>query len=291
MLSVRSIYSVAFALLLALPAHANYSRNASSRALKGETPTIETGQLPTQLQDAGIKDTQLGSKVSIDELKFRNEAGQTVALSEYFKKGRPVVLNLVYFDCPNLCNLLLNGFLDTLKTMSWTPGREFEVLTISIEPKEGAELAAAKKKAHIEALGKPDAAQGWHFLTGTQENITRLTQEVGFGYKWDPVEKQWAHGAGLFLLSPEGKLSRILYGIAWGERELKLALLEASQGKVGTILDRVIMFCYSYNPHTRKYSLIVVRVMQVAAIATTLMLGSFIALSVRRQRKGEPTPC
>jgi protein SCO1/2 len=156
---------------------------------------------------------------------------------------------------------------------------------VSFDPKEKFELAAAKKKNLVEALGKPEAAAGWHFLTGEENQIKALADQLGFGYRWDEKEKQYAHGAGIFVLTPEGKLSRVLYGIQYRPSDLRLSLLEASNGKIGTIVDRILLFCFSYNPHLRQYSVTATRVLQLGAIVTMLLLGGFIAFSLRRENK------
>ncbi len=231
---------------------------------------------------------KLGDSVDL-ELAFVDEAGQPVKLSQYFSAKKPVIISLAYYECPMLCGIVLNGVLDGLKGMDWTPGKEFTVLNVSFDPKEKSDLAAEKKKNMIEALGKPEAAAGWHFLTGEESQIKTLASQLGFGYRWDEKEKQYAHGAGIFVLTPEGKLSRVLYGIQYRPSDLRLSLLEASSGKIGTIIDRLILFCYSYNPVLRQYSMTLTRVMQIGAIVTTLLLGAFIAIArVREIKSSKP---
>lgn len=225
---------------------------------------------------------KLGESVDLN-LQFTNELGQTVRLGDYFTEKKPVIISLAYYECPMLCGIVLNGVVDGLKGMDWTPGKEFTVINVSIDPKEKFDLAAAKKKNLLEALGKPEAAAGWHFLTGDENPIKTLATQLGFGYRWDEKEKQYAHGAGIFVLTPEGKLSRILYGIQYRPSDLRLSLLEASSGKIGTIIDRLILFCYAYNPVTRQYSMMLTRVMQIGAIVTTLLLGAFIAIARKRE--------
>lgn len=263
----------------------------SSSALARDN-IIVPGGLPDKLKDVTITE-KLGQNVPIEQLKFRNEQGQEVALSSFVKPHQPLVLSLAYYKCPHLCTLVLNGLTDTLKQMEWTPGPEgkFQVVTVSIEPKETPELAAEKKLAYLEQYGRKEAGSGWHFLTGTEENISKLADSVGFGYRWDPAEGQYAHGAALFVLTPEGKISRYLYGVQFSPADMRMALTEASNGKIGTLMDRFLMFCFKYNPHSRKYTLVVTRIVQVASLTTALILGLFITMHWRRSRKDALDPC
>lgn len=225
---------------------------------------------------------KLGESIDLN-LEFTNEVGQSVRLGDYFAAKKPVIISLAYYECPMLCGIVLNAVVDGLKGLDWSPGKEFTLINVSIDPKEKFDLAATKKKNLIEALGKPEVAAGWHFLTGEENPIKTLATQLGFGYRWDEKEKQYAHGAGIFVLTPEGKLSRILYGIQYRPSDLRLSLLEASSGKIGTIIDRLILFCYAYNPVTRQYSMMLTRVMQIGAIVTTLLLGAFIAVARKRE--------
>lgn len=236
------------------------------------------------LTGVGITE-KLGEQVDLG-LQFTNEEGKVVRLGDFFTSKKPVVISLAYYECPMLCGVVLNGLVDGLKGMTWTPGNEFTVLNLSFDPKEKFDLAAAKKKNMIEALGKPNAAAGWHFLTGEENQIKTLATQLGFGYRWDENEKQYAHGAGIFVLTPEGKLSRVLYGIQYRPSDLRLSLLEASNGKIGTIIDRIVLFCFSYNPKLRQYSLVLYRVVQIGFIVTVLMLGAFIAFTRMRELRG-----
>jgi protein SCO1 len=248
---------------------------ADSSAKAGSALPVNTK--PKALDGVGITE-KLGAQISTQSLKFRNEMGEEVPFSNYFQSGRPVVLSLAYYTCPGLCGVVLNGLTESMKGLDWSIGQQYEVVNVSIDAKETSELAQKKKENYLAALGKPDAGKGWHFLTGTEENIQKLTQEVGFGFRWVQDENQYAHGAGVFVLTPEGKLSRILYGIQYRPADLKLSLLEASNGKIGTILDRIILFCYQYDPQLRKYSLGIMRMVQVGAIAVTLFLGLYLGL-------------
>lgn len=241
-------------------------------------------KVPDELKGIGVTE-HLGEQVAIQDLKFQDEHGSDVKLSQYFTNKRPVLLALVYYECPNLCTFVLNAMVDTLKGVSFTPGKEFDIVTVSINPKERSPLAAKKKEQYLESYGRKEAASGWHFLTGQESQIQSLAKQVGFGYRWDPKEQQYAHSAVLFLLSPEGKITRYLYGIAWEPRDLKFALIEASQGRVGSVVDRILLFCYQYNPLTRKYSLYLTKVMQAGSAGSVLFFSGYMAVFWRRQRR------
>ncbi|MCM2324748.1 MAG: SCO family protein [Oligoflexia bacterium] len=239
---------------------------------------------PQQLQGVGITE-RLGDQVSLADLRFRAEDGREVVLSDYFKPNRPVVLQLGYYECPTLCGLVFNGLVKVLRQLPWVPGEKFGVVTLSIDPREEPALASAKKKSLIEALGKPEAAAGWHLLTGTEAEIGKLARQVGFGYRYDPQDKQFAHPAVLVVLTPEGRVSRYLYGAEFAPRDLKLALLEASKGRSGTVIDRILLFCYRYDASTRSYSIYATRLIQAASALLVLMMGVTFGLFWRRERR------
>jgi len=255
------------------------------------TPLAMATEVPSELKGVGITE-HLGESVSIKELAFRDESGKPVHLSDYFRNGKPVLLALVYYECPNLCNFLLNGLNDGLKKLDWTPGQQFEIVTVSINPNETPELASKKKASYLQAYGRPEAASGWHFLTtqsadkdSGESHVRKLASQVGFGYRYDQIERQYAHSAALFVLTPEGRISRYLYGIEFRKQDLRLALLEASSGKIGTVIDRFLLFCYRYNPTTRKYSVVLTKLMQAGAAGTVLILGSYVAVFWIRQSR------
>jgi len=230
------------------------------------------------------------------ELEFLDEVGRTVRLGDYFDGARPVILTLNYYRCPMLCGLQLNGVVAGLEEMDWTPGVEFEMVTVSIDPLETPELAQAKKENYLKRYQRPAAARGWHFLTGRQENIERLAETVGFGYTYDVASGQYAHAAAIFVITPDGRVARYLYGIEYPPKSLKLALMEASEGKIGSAFDQLIMYCYHYDPASRRYAPVAMNIMRVGGGATALLLGVTLGTwwlreSRRRRRaQGESTP-
>jgi protein SCO1 len=234
---------------------------------------------PPVLRDVGI-DQLLNSQVPLD-LEFRDENGRTVKLAEYFK-DKPVILSLVYYECPRLCNQILNGLVGALMALPMTPGNEFVNLSVSFDPREQPELAAAKKAEYLKRYNRPGSESGWHFLTGDEAAIKALTKAVGFRYVWDPVTKQYAHASGLIILTPEGKVSRYLYGIEYAPRDLRFGVIDASAGKVGSLVDQVILYCYMYDPDRGTYSLILMRVLRIFGALT---VGTLVALFVYLRRK------
>ena len=243
--------------------------------------------LPPELKNIGI-DPTLGATIPLD-LVFNDEEGKTVRLASFFGHGKPVILALVYYECPMLCNLALNSLTDGLKGIPWTAGDQFEIVTVSFNPKETSELAKAKKAAHIEELGRPQAAAGWHFLVGRDDQIKSLAAAVGYKYAWDPLQKQYAHATGMFFLTDSGKLARVLFGLDFSARSLRLALTETAEGKVGTLADKFLLFCYHYDPQSRGYSLAAFRIMQLGGILTMIflfgVLGLFFGIERRQRRR------
>lgn len=217
---------------------------------------------------------KLNAQVPLD-LTFRDERGKTVRLGDYFGK-RPVILTLNYYECPMLCTVVLNELTRTLNALNYRIGREFEVVTVSIAPNETPELAAKKKANYVKSYRYPGAEKGWHFLTGDERNILRLADSVGFRYVYDPRTKQYAHTAAIMTLTPEGRMSRYLLGVQYAPRDLQFALMEASKGKIGNPVERVVLYCYQYDPSTGKYGLVIIRLVQLAGALTVLVLGVFI---------------
>jgi protein SCO1/2 len=251
----------------------------------------DPNKVSNELDGVGIEE-HLGQTLDLAHLTFTDSGdGKAHTLNEYFQTGKPTIVNLVYFECPMLCTLVLNGIKDGMKDLSWSIGKQYNVLTISINPNDTPALAQVKRDNYIKSYlekghDAADANSGWHFLTGKEDQIKKLASGLGFEYKYDTIQKQYAHPAVTFILTPTGEISRYLYGITYQPKDLRLALLEASQGKVGNVFDRFLMFCYHYEPSSRGYALKAVRVMQAAGAAMIAIFGGFLALFWIRQRKG-----
>ena len=228
-------------------------------------------QVPEVLEEVGVTE-HLDAKLPLD-LEFRNEDGDWVELGSFFDGERPVILTLNYYKCPMLCGLMLNGVVDGLEAMDWTPGKEFQMVTVSINPLETPELARAKKQNYLKRLDRPAAAGGWHFMTGRELEINRLAETVGFSYTYDPVSKEYAHAAAIMICTPDGRVARYLYGIEYPAKRLKFGLLEAAEGSIGTTLDQLILYCYHYDPTNRRYTPVAMNIMRVGGGATALILG------------------
>lgn len=252
-----------------------------SSALAQITQPPDTKRVkPPGLQNVGI-DQNLDAQVPLD-LKFQDEQGKTVKLGDYFHAGRPVLLTLVYYQCPMLCGEVLNGTSAAMKVLKFNPGKEYEVVTVSIDPRETPDLAAAKKQTYMERLDRPGAEKGWHFLVGKQPEITALADAVGFHYQYDPKSKQFAHAAGIMLLTPQGHVAQYYYGVEYSAKDMRLGIIEASQNKIGNLADKLILYCYHYDPRTGKYGAIITNIVRLAGAATVLVLGSFLIIMFRR---------
>jgi protein SCO1 len=245
-------------------------------------PGLPAAEVPAQLRDVGF-DQHLNQLLPLD-VEFTDEHGRTVTIGDYFGK-RPVVLSFVYYGCPMLCLQSLSSLAATLGVLSENPGEDFEVVSVSIDPRETPALALEKKAHYVERSGKPAIAEGWHYLTGTEANIQRLTKAAGFRYAWDESQKQFAHPAGIVIATPHGKVSRYLFGIDYGPRDLRLALLDASEEKISSPLKRALLYCYHYDLATGRYSLAIMRIVRVAGAATVLALGMAIFVWTRRERR------
>ncbi|HEY1233745.1 MAG TPA: SCO family protein [Candidatus Binatia bacterium] len=236
---------------------------------------------PIPLRDVEF-DQKLDSQIPLD-LTFTDERGAPVQLREYLR-GKPVLLNFVYYKCRDLCPLLLDGIVRAARALSFDIGDEFDVLTVSFDPSDNAALAASQKKDFVGQYGRPDAERGWHFLTGEESSVRKLAQAVGFRYSFDAKTGEFSHATGIVLLTPQGKTSRYFYGIEFSPRDLRLGLVEAGEGKIGTPIDQLLLFCYHYDPVTGKYGAVVTNVVRVAGILTVLALAAFILLMLRRER-------
>ena len=226
-------------------------------------------------------------------LIFTDDSGKQIKLGDYFGK-RPAILALVYYQCPMLCSEELNGLTGALEMVNFTPGKDFDVIVASIDPTEGTDLAASKKRSYLKRYGHPETANGWHFLTGTQPNIDALTQAVGFGYTKIPGPDgkltQYAHASSIQIVTPQGKLAQYYMGVEYSPKDMRLGLVEASSNKIGSPVDNILTYCYHYDPGTNKHSLIVARVVQLGGLITLLTLGSFMFLMFRRDAKETHPP-
>ena len=244
------------------------------------TPAAAVTDLPPALAGVGI-DQKLDLALPLD-LAFRDESGKAVRLGDFFG-DRPVVLTLAYYHCPMLCPMVLEGLVRGLRPLSWDLGRQFEMVTVSIDPKETPEQAAAMKRKLVAEYGRTGAADGWHFLVGDAQSVARLADAAGFRYTRDEANDQYAHAAGLVIATPQGKISRYLYGIDQRPRDLRLALVEASDGKIGTLADQLLLFCFHYDPATGRYGAAAMTSLRVAAALTLVGLIGFVATQLRRE--------
>lgn len=245
-----------------------------------DQPPSSTG-LPAALKDVGI-DQHLNEQIPLD-LKFRDESGKEVRLGDYFGK-RPVVLALVFYQCPMLCTQILGGMTGSLKTLNFNAGRDFEVVVVSFDPRETPEMAREKREISLTQYARPGTESGWHFLTGDQPSITALTQTVGFRYAYDEQTKQFAHASGIFVATPEGKLSRYFYGVEYAPRDLRLGLVEASNHKIGSAVDQLMLYCYHYDPATGKYGAVVMNIVRLGGVLTLLGMAVLFVLMRRTSR-------
>jgi protein SCO1 len=239
---------------------------------------------PSLMKQIGL-DQKLNAQIPLD-LSFRDEKGNPVTLRQFFGR-RPVILTLVYYQCPMLCTFVLNGVLNSAKQLPFDIGKDYEVVTVSIDPTERPVLADAKHIMYAGLYGRPGAMSGWHFLTGEEASIRQLADSVGFRYVYDKASEQYGHASGVMVLTPEGRVSRYFYGIEYPPRDLRLALVEASGEKIGTPVDAILLACYHYDPTTGKYGLVITHVMRLAGIATVVAICGMV-LVLRRKEHGAP---
>ncbi len=237
---------------------------------------------PSPLKEVTIEQ-KLNSQLPLDAT-FRDENGQVVQLGKYFGK-RPVVLALVYYECPMLCTQILNGMVRAARVLNFTPGKDYDVVAISFDARERPKQALLKKKVYMKDYGRPETADGWHFLTGDPDSIKRVTEAVGFRYKWDVYTATFAHASAIYVLTPEGRLSKYFYGIEYSPKDMRLGMIEASHNKIGNAVDQVLLFCYHFDPTTAKYTPVALDILRVAGAATVLMLGGFVFIMLRRDSR------
>ncbi|MGC1619935.1 MAG: SCO family protein [Candidatus Acidiferrum sp.] len=267
---LRSI-SVGFALLVA-------SSAGSAQAVPDNVGPASNG-LPPILQNVGFEPA-LNARLPLD-LAFRDETGRNVLLHDYFQQ-RPVILALVYYGCPMLCDQLEQGVVGTLRMLSFNPGRDYEVVFVSFDPRESPELAAQKKESALKQFRRPQTADGWHYLTGSKESIDTLTKAANFRYSFDAKSGLFAHASGIMLLTPDGRISRYFYGVEYPSRDIRLGLVDASAGKIGTAVDHVLLFCYQYDPSTARYSASILKILRLGGVLTIVCLVAGILIFRRR---------
>ena len=290
----RSTFRVCAAFLLIVlcctvtvtQAQKNEHYNSPLYSPKTYDPAQSAGNgLPEALQKIGIEQ-KLGEQLPL-ETEFKNEDGQGIKLSRIFESGRPVILAFVYYECPMLCNEVLNGLSGSLKGISLDAGKDFDVVAISFDARENDKpnLAKNKKAAYMERYGRPGAEKGWHFLTGTQASIDSVTKAAGFGFRWDEKSEQFAHAGGVMLVTPQGKMSRYFYGIDYSPRDLKLGVMESAENRVGNAADQMLLYCYHYDPATGKYGLAILSIIRIGAVLTLLGMGAMGFVFWRRGRR------
>ena len=260
-----------------------------SVAANGQNMSTGIMSPPASLRPPGLKNVGIQQNLNGQippDLVFRDETGKTVRLGDYFGQ-KPMILSLVYYRCPMLCGEVLSGLSSALKVLKFNVGDEFNVLTVSFDPKDTSEIGAAKKAEYMERYGRPGAAQGWHFLTGPQTSIDALTNAAGFQYQYDPKTEQFAHSTAIMILTPEGKIAQYYYGVEYAPKDLRLGLIQASENKIGTLTDQILLYCYHYDPTTGKYGAMISRILQLSAMATVLILGVFMTLLFRRGSDAE----
>lgn len=241
-----------------------------------------SNQTPQQLEGIGVTE-KLGDQIDLGT-PFTDDAGNPVTLGSYFKTGKPVVFSIVYYSCANLCNFHLNGLTSALKKLPWTVGQEFELVALSMDHRETPELAGKKKANYVNEYGRPDSINGWHFLTGSEDNIKKIADQVGFGFRWDEAGKQFAHASAAIIVTPGGKISRYLHGVTFEPQTVRLALLEAGDGRIGNIIDRIVMFCFQFDPRKSKYTIYAWNIMRIGAVLTVLLLAVLLVPVWMRDR-------
>jgi protein SCO1/2 len=274
---LRSISGIAALLLLSAAGNAQTIPDNVGPAAKS---------LPPVLQNVGFE-PQLNAQLPLD-LAFRDEAGRSVQLRDYFRQ-KPVVLALVYYGCPMLCNQVEQGVVGTLRMLSFNPGRDYEVVFVSFDPRESPDMAAQKKESAMSHFRRPETALGWHFLTGSKESIDALTKSANFRYSFDEKTNLFAHASGIMLLTPDGRISRYFYGVEYPSRDVRLGLVDASAGKIGTPIDRALLFCYQYDPASARYSASILAIIRLGGILTVLCLVAGILIFRRRDSNAART--
>lgn len=243
---------------------------------------------PEILDNVGVEE-QLGDTIPLN-LKFTNSSGDTVQIGDLLESGKPVLLNPLYYDCPLLCGLVLDGVFKVIDELAWTPGEDYTIISFSIDPAETPELAASVKQEYLDDLDRRGADKGWHFLTGNEPEIRKLTEDIGFKYTYDEETGEYVHLASIMMLSPDGVITRYLYGIEFNEFDLRNALFESADGKIGSAIDKVLLYCYTYDPSSQSYVPVAINIMKIGGLATAIILGIFLAVFWRREKGSSQPP-
>ena len=279
----QSLYTALAVLLVAMGASPLFAQY-TAMGIPTEEAGAATHDRPGLAKDIAVQQ-HLNQQIPLD-LKFRDSSGKVVTLRQYFGK-KPVILTPVYYSCPMLCNVVLDGLVASIRDLLVDLGNEYEIVTFSFDPKDTVAAAAEKKDMLVKHYGRSGAAEGWHFLVSDQATITKLTDAIGFRYRYDEKIGQFAHGAMIAVLTPEGKIARYFFGIQFPPRDLRFALVEASQHKIGTVTDEILLLCYHYDPATGKYSRVAMNFVRLGGLATVAGLGGFIFIMIRRERRQE----
>jgi protein SCO1/2 len=276
------------AALAALPALAQPGQPAPPLASRSMKAALDPATLPDSLQGVGIEQ-KLDQQIPLN-LEFRDEYGQKVTLAKYFEAKKPVLLAPVYFRCPMLCTQILSGLEGALRAVSFNPGKEFEIVAFSFDPKDTPESALSKKELYLRRYRRPDTKNGWHFLTGDETNIKALLDALGYRVKYDPKTDQYAHASGVMIATPEGRLSKYFYGVEFSPRDIRLGLVEASEDKIGNPVDAMLLFCFHYDPATGKYGAVAMNLVRFAGAGFVLFGGVFLLIMFRRDFRRDRNP-
>ncbi len=275
---------LAFAGLSAFADGEGLSRgNAAPAAYDGKPQPQAANVLPEELQGVGITE-KIGSQIDLG-LKVTQEDGTVVPLSTFFHEHKPVILSPVYFNCPGLCNFHLNGLVDALKMVDWSPSQKFEIIALSFDPSEKSDVASQKKASYMKLYDRTGTEAGWHFVTADAETIKKITEAVGFQYKWNEKVGEWSHASAAIMISPRGQVARYLHGIMFEPRDMKLALNEAADGKLGGFVDSAMLFCFKYDRHQSKYGLQVFQIMKAAGALTALALALWLGMAMIQAKR------
>src|SRR5262245_4922034 len=247
-----------------------------------QKPGTVSTDVPPQLRDVTFKQ-RLGDRLPVDAT-FRDETGHVVTLGQFFGR-RPTVLAFVYYNCPMLCTQVMNGLSSALKVMPFTAGQDFDVVLVSFDPRDTPAIAAEKKRAHLEYWSAEKDAPAWHLLTGDEETISRVTSAAGFTYRWDEPTGQFAHISGILVVNPDGRLSRYFYGVEYSPKELRLALVESGQGRIGSVIDELLLYCFHYDPESGRYGVVVMNLVRLGGVLTVLFIGGFIFVMRSRESR------